>query len=146
MRDIKKLKVAKHVYELAADDWLVLHEQQQIDVVRALANPVRRAILRLLGLGPMRKAELARQIHTVSGRKYSRSLVQHHLKLLEQAKLIGYVADPKVSDKAKLVYRSASVRIQFKPEPVPEGAPRIPAEMIEAELRRELKEETEEEK
>ena len=144
MRDIRKLKVAKHVYELAADDWQVLQDKQQIEVVRALANPVRRTILRLLGLGPMRKAELARQIHSVLGKKYSRSLVQHHLKQLEQAKLINYMADTAVSDKAKLVYKSASIRIQFKQEPVPEGAPRIPAEVIEAELMRELKKETKE--
>lgn len=146
MREIKKIKVARPIYEPVASEWATLEEAQQISVARALANPVRRVILRLLSLGPMRKAELARQIHEGLGKKYSRSLVQHHLKLLEQAGLIGYVADPQVSDKAKLVYRSARVRVQLKPEPAPEGAPRIPEELIYAELKRGFREEEQEEK
>jgi len=137
MRDIKKLKVAKPAFEIATGEWKTVRDVQQVEVARALSNPVRRAILRLLGLGPMRKAELARQIHRGLGKKYSRSLVQHHLKQLERAGLVGYVVDPKISNKTKFVYRSAEVRVQLKPEPAPEGVPSVPDELIHAALRRE---------
>lgn len=131
---ITKRKEALPVFGQIAGDWKILPEPRALDVMGAYANPVRRAILRLLALGPMRKSELATYIRRL-GKKYSRSLVQYHLKRLEDAGLIGYVADPNVSKKAKLAYRSARIRVQLRPEPAPRGAPRIPEDLIEAELK-----------
>jgi len=140
MREIKKVKVAKPLFESAEAGWRTLEAHEQANVTRALANPTRCAILRLLDFGPVRKAELAKQIHTGLGKRYSRSLVQHHLKQLERAGLIGYVSDPDLSEKAKLVYSSARVRIQLKPEPLPEGEHAISEMLIKSRLKREFKE------
>lgn len=118
------------VFEARAEEWKTATESQAVDVMHAQVDPVRRVALELLDYGAMRKFELARYIHRILGRKYSRSLIQYHLKHLERAGLIGTIPDPESEGKASLVYRSADVRVQLKPKPVPSRAPKIPEELI----------------
>lgn len=101
-----------------------------MDVMHAQVDPVRRVALELLDYGAMRKFELARYIHQILGRKYSRSLIQYHLKHLERAGLIGTKPDPESEGKASLVYRSVDVRVQLKSRPIPPRAPKIPSDLI----------------
>jgi predicted transcriptional regulator len=136
MKKITKRKAAMPVFRRVEGSWQTLPEPQALEVMRAELSEVRRGILRLLELGPMRKSELARYIHIGLGKKYSRSLVQHHLKQLVRAGLVGYVGGPKVPDKTRLVCRTANVRVQIMPRAVPKEAPIIPEEVIKAQLRR----------
>jgi len=115
------------------DEWKTIPEPQAIEVMEAYVNPVRRAILLLLAIGPMRKSELATYVSRL-GKKYSRSLVQYHLKQLKKSGLVDYMVDPEVSKTPVLVYRSARIQVQIKPEPVPKRGLRIPEEIIEMEL------------
>ena len=112
-----------------------------MDIMHAQVDPVRRVVLELLDYGAMRKFELARYIHRILGRKYSRSLIQYHLKHLERAGLIGSTPDPESGGKASLVYRAADVRIQLRTLTVPARAPRIPEELIWALTKKYKKEE-----
>ncbi len=98
--------------------------------MQAHVDPVRRLALELLELGAMRKFELARYIHRILGKKYSRSLVQYHLKHLEKAGMIGETPDPDSEIKASLVYKTADVRVQLKQKPAPPRAPRVPEDVV----------------
>lgn len=99
---------------LEEGEWRVPPEAQTNAILEALSNQVRREIFRQLER-PMRKYEIARFVHERFGRKYSRSLIEHHLKLLEQAGLIAYGGTPE----ARLVHRVADVRIQLRPKQGP---------------------------
>ena len=98
---------------LEEGEWRTPPEPQSVDVIHALDNKIRRDILRRLER-PMRKFELAEYVHSTLGKKYSRSLVHHHLELLERAGLIKYGTTPE-SPGTKLVYRTADVRVQLRP-------------------------------
>lgn len=130
MRRVRRRKAAIPAFEARGEEWITVSEPQAIDVMSAQVDPVRRVAMELLDYGAMRKFELARYIHQILGRKYSRSLIQYHLKLLERAGLIGTTPDPESEGKASLVYRSADVRVQLKPRPIPPRAPKIPEELI----------------
>lgn len=118
------------VFESRAEEWKTVPEPQAVDIMHAQVDPVRRVALELLDYGAMRKFELARYIHQILGRKYSRSLIQYHLKLLERARLIGTKPDPDSQGKANLVYRTADIRVQLKPRSAPARAPKIPEDLI----------------
>jgi len=133
MEKITRRKEPLPVFGPLKDEWKTVPEPHALEVMEAYVNPVRRAILRLLALGPMRKSELAAYVSRL-GKKYSRSLVQYHLKQLKESGLVGYMADPEVSKTPVLVYRSARIQVQIKPEPVPKRGLRIPEELIEMEL------------
>jgi predicted transcriptional regulator len=118
------------VFEERAEEWKTAPEPQAVDIMHAQVDPVRRVALELLDYGAMRKFELAHYIHQILGKKYSRSLIQYHLKHLERAGLIGTTPDPESEGKASLVYRSADVRVQLRPKPAPARAPKIPDELL----------------
>lgn len=128
MERIRRRKVPTPIFG-AQEEWRTLSEEQAAEVMRVQADPVRRLILELLEYGALRKFELARYIHTILGRKYSRSLIQYHLRLLERAGLVKTVPDPE-EKKAKLVYRCSEVRIQLRPRELPPRAPRLPEEVV----------------
>lgn len=130
LKSIKRRKAPTPVFKAGADEWNTAPEPQAVDIMQAQADPVRRVALELLEFGAMRKFELAQYTHRILGKKYSRSLIQYHLKLLERAGLIGTLPDPETEGKASLVYKSADVRVQLKPRAVPTKAPKIPEHMI----------------
>jgi len=130
LEKIKRRAAPTPVFEKSTEEWATVLEPRAVDIMQAQADPVRRVALELLDYGTMRKFELARYIHQILGRKYSRSLIQYHFKLLEQAGLIGTAPDPETEGKATLVYRSADVRLQLKPRAVPPRAPKIPEDQI----------------
>lgn len=123
-----------------ANEWQMLPEAGTLEVIKAYGHPVRRIILALLETKPMRKSDIARYIHRFLGKKYSRSLIQHHLRLLERAGLIGYMDDPEPMSKAKLVYLAAKIRIQIKPEPKPKSIDLITKDLVEMEFWQRFKE------
>ncbi|MBC7219221.1 MAG: ArsR family transcriptional regulator, partial [Hadesarchaea archaeon] len=120
--------------------WRTLSESEALDVIRACGHPVRRIILALLETKPMRKSDIAKYIHRFLGKKHSRSLIQHHLKLLERAGLVGYMEDPVSTSKTKLAYLAARTRIQIKPEPKPESFDLFAKDLVEMELWQRFKE------
>ncbi|MEM2889927.1 MAG: transcriptional regulator [Candidatus Hadarchaeum sp.] len=122
------------------DEWQTLPETSILEVVRAYDHPIRRIILALLETKPMRKSDIARYIHRFLGKKYSRSLIQHHLKILERAGLVGYINDPEAGSKAKIAYLAAKVRIQIKPELKPKPIDLITGELMEIEFWQKYKE------
>jgi predicted transcriptional regulator len=130
LEKIRRRKAPTPVFEARAEEWKTVPDPQAVDVMHAQVDPVRRVALELLDYGAMRKFELARYIHQILGRKYSRSLIQYHLKHLERAGLIGTTPDLESEGKASLVYRSADVRVQLKPRPTPPRAPKIPEGLI----------------
>ena len=134
MEKITKRKKAAPVLESELDEWKTLPDPQALEVMRAHSHPVRRIILTLLDIRPMRKSEVARYIHRFLGKKYSRSLVQHHLKQIERAGLVGYMDDPEVPSKTKLVYLAARIRVQVKREPKPGPVEMITNELVEMEF------------
>lgn len=138
----KNLKAdeAVPVPESELSEWETLPDTQALDVIRAYGHSIRRIILTLLDIRPMRKTEIARYIHRFLGKKYSRSLIQHHLKLLDRAGLIGYMDDPEVPSKTKLVYLKAKTRIQVKQEPKPKLVDLITSDMVEMEFWQRFKE------
>jgi len=115
-------------------EWKTPSDASALDIIRAYGHRVRRIILTLLEVRPMRKSEIARYIHRFLGKKYSRSLIQHHLKLLEQAGLVGYMDDPEMPSKTKLAYLAAKVRIQIKQEPKPKPVDLITSDLVEMEF------------
>jgi DNA-binding transcriptional ArsR family regulator len=115
MSEVVRAKAPKLVLE--GGEWRNLSEQEAINVIRALDNKVRRDVFHRLSR-PMRKFELAEHIHRALGKKYSRSLVQHHLELLRRAGLIEYKSVPG-SLRGKLVCRVADVRVQLRPRVTP---------------------------
>jgi len=135
-----KADEAVPVLESKPGEWDTLPDPRVLEVIRAYGHPVRRIILTLLDIRPMRKPEIARYIHRFLGKKYSRSLIQHHLKLLERAGLIGYMEDPEVPSKTRLVYLQARTRIQVKPEPKPKPVDLITSDMVEMEFWQRYKE------
>ena len=123
-----------------AGAWKTLTDAEALNVIRAYGHPVRRIILTLLDERPMRKSEIARYIHRFLGKKYSRSLIQHHIKLLERAGLVGYMDDPEVPSKTKLAYLAARIRIQLKQEPKPRPVDLITSDLVEMEFWQRYKE------
>ena len=123
-----------------AGAWKTLTDAEALNVIRAYGHPVRRIILTLLDVRPMRKSEIARYIHRFLGKKYSRSLIQHHIKLLERAGLVGYMDDPEVPSKTKLAYLAARIRIQLKQEPKPRPVDLITSDLVEMEFWQRYKE------
>lgn len=144
MQKVKKVKVPKLIFEPTESEWQTLQDPRQVDVAKALANPVRRSILDELGPGAIRQFELAKRISKSTGKKYPASLLRHHLQQLERAELVGYEVDLDMSKRVKMVYRTADVRVQLRPRPKPmielEGrrAPKTREEFSE-ELKRMLK-------
>lgn len=126
---IGRRKAPTPLFRAQAEEWKTVPEEQAVEVMKAQADPVRRLALELLDYGAIRKFELARYIHTILGKKYSRSLIQYHLKLLERAGLVRTVSDPEET-KAKLVYKCADVRIQLRSRDLPPKAPRLPDEVV----------------
>jgi len=130
LQKVRRRKAAMPVFEERAEEWKTAPESKAVDIMHAQVDPVRRVALELLDYGAMRKFELARYIHQILGRKYSRSLIQYHLKHLERAGLIGTAPDPESGGKAGLVYRAADVRVQLRPKPAPARAPKITDELL----------------
>ncbi|MEM3421358.1 MAG: winged helix-turn-helix domain-containing protein [Candidatus Hadarchaeum sp.] len=122
------------------DKWQTLPEADTLGVIKAYSHPIRRIILALLETKPMRKSDIARYIHRFFGKKYARSLIQHHLKLLERAGLVGYMDNPEPESKAKLAYLAAKIRIQIKPEPKPKSIDLITKDLVEMEFWQRFKE------
>jgi DNA-binding transcriptional ArsR family regulator len=129
LEKIKRRTTPTPVFEKSAEVWETVAEPRAAEIVEAQTDPVRRLIIELLDYGSMRKFELARYVHRILGKKYSRSLIQYHLKVLERTGLIGTIPDPE-EKKATLVYKSADVRIQLKPREVPPRAPKLPEDMM----------------
>ena len=107
---------------------------------RALQDPVRRAVLKLLDLWPMRQFELSRIISEATGRRCRDSLIYYHLRELERVGLIGF-GTTRDENRAKVVYRKADYRLQFKPRPEPEQVERYTYKRVVGKLRRELRKE-----
>lgn len=105
---------------LEGGEWYTPSEEQTFAIFRALHHKVRREIFRKLE-SPMRKYEIAKFVHESFGRKYSRSLIEHHLKLLKQAGLIDY----QETQEGKLVIRTCDVRLQLRSRKKP------PSELLE---------------
>lgn len=138
-----KSEVPKLVLE-PSDEWRTVEREKAAALARALADPVRRAVLQLLDHGPIRQFELAQAVSQALGKRYGDSLLRYHLRPLERAGLIGFEADPK-NPRAKLVYRKADFRIQVLPREKPVlriREPRTTEEFV-AELREALKKEGE---
>ena len=129
MKRIGRRKVPSPIFPVGSE-WKTAPDSQALDIMRAKTDPVRSLLLELLEFGSMRKFELARYVHRILGKKYSRSLIQYHLRLLERAGLVGSFPEPEAEGKASLVYKSADVRIQLRPREPSPRAPRIPEEML----------------
>lgn len=142
MEEPEKFKVPQLVFKPHEGGWQVLSEEAGMKITKALANPIRRAIFKLLDEGPIRQFELAKKVGKSFGRKYPQTFLRHHLNELASAGLIAFERD--VGEKrAKIVYRAADVRIHFRERPKPEifrveGVPRTPEE-FETELEKVLK-------
>ena len=102
---------------LEEGEWYLPPEEQVVAIIRALDHEVRREILRRLER-PMRKYEIARFVHEAFGRKYSRSLIEHHLKLLRRAGLIEY---RRAEGGGRLVCRTCDFRLQLRARERPPG-------------------------
>ena len=130
---IKKSEASRLVLA-EGDGWQSVDEAKVAAVIRALDDPVRRAVLKLLDQGPIRQFELANAVSDALGKKYGNSLMRYHLKPLEQVGLIGFDADPNES-RAKIVYRKSDYSIQLKPRPKPvmrARKPKTPEEFADA--------------
>lgn len=142
MKEPERFKVPQLVFRPDEEGWQVLSEDEGMKVAKALANPIRLAIFKLLDEGPIRQFELANRVGKTFGRKYPQTLLRHHLRELAEARLIDFEKDVG-GKRTKILYRAADVRIHFRPRPKPdilrvEGAPRAPEE-FESELERVLK-------
>jgi len=113
----KKSKAPKLVLK-PSDEWQTVEDDQAAALVKALDDPVRRAVLRLLDHGPMRQSELAQVVSRALGKKYGNSLLRYHLHPLERGGLVGFDADPG-NPRAKVVYRKADFRLQLRPRDRP---------------------------
>ncbi len=122
------------------DEWRTASEAEVVAFVRALHDPVRRAILKLLELWPMRQYELTQILSEVTGRYYRDSLVHYHLRELERAGLIGF-GTTRNENRAKIIYRKVDYRVQFKPRPEPEHLERYARKRIIGELKKALRKE-----
>ena len=121
---VKKSEASKLVLE--ADEWKTADGNAAEALVRALDDPVRRAVLKLLEQGPMRQSELAYVVSKAMGKVYGDSLLRYHLDPLERAGLVGFDSDPE-EPRTKLIYRRADYRLQLKPCSKPEmHARRVP--------------------
>ena len=74
------------------NEWRTTSEAEAAAFARALSDPVRRAVLRLLDLWPMRQFELTQILSEATGRRRRDSLLYYHLRALERAGLIGFGA------------------------------------------------------
>ena len=104
---------------LGEEGWRTLGEGEEIAFAQALDSDVRRAILKFLSIAPMSPIELTRLVSGAFEKEHRDSLVYYHLKLLEDAGLIGYVDG---GTGARAIYRRVDHRVQYRPRPRPEGA------------------------
>ena len=133
----KKSKVIKTA---SWDDWRTVSDAEVAAFARALADPVRRAVLKLISLWPMRQFELTQIISEASGQRRRDSLLHYHLRELERAGLIGF-GTTRNENRAKVVYSKADFRIQFKPRPEPEQLERYTYKRAVVELKKALRKE-----
>lgn len=128
--DIKRRDEPSPVFEEEEGEWKTISESKAAEIMKAKSNEVRRAILELLKYGAMRKYKLAQYIHKILEKKYSRSLIHYHLEKLENAGLTDTVKDPENKEKYELVYKSADMRVQLKPNSCPDRAPDLTGQVI----------------
>jgi DNA-binding transcriptional ArsR family regulator len=134
--ELKRPKVPKLVFEPVEEGWQILDEKQQMEVAKAIANPLRYSIFRELDAGPIRQFELADRLSESRGKKYPQTLIRHHLKYLQRAGLIGFERGSGVQGRAKIVYKAADVRIHLHPRPKPS----LPITMRRPRTKKELEE------
>ena len=120
--------------------WRTASEAEVIAFARALDNPMRREVLRLLDRGPMWKSRLGRLASKALGKRYVGSLIYYHLRPLERVGLVGVGADPE-EVRARVVYRKADYQVQLRPRPQPEQLEPYTRKRAIGELRRALREE-----
>lgn len=125
---------------VSKDGWRTAGEAEVVAFTRALSDPVRRAVLKLLYLWPMRQFELAEILSEATGRRCHDSLLYYHLRALERAGLIGFGTSIN-ENRAKVVYLKVDYRVQFKPRPEPEQVERYARKRIVRELKKALGEE-----
>ena len=120
--------------------WRTASEAEVVAFANAFQDPVRRAVLKLLDLWPMRQFELTKIISEATGRRCRDSLIHYHLRELERAGLIGF-GTTRNEHRAKVVYRKVGYRLQFMPRAEPEQLERYTYKQVVGELRRELRKE-----
>ena len=119
------------------EDWQTVSDAEVAAFAHALADPVRRAVLKLISLWPMRQFELTQIISDASGRRCRDSLISYHLRELERAGLIGF-GTTRNEHHAKVVYSKADYRIQLKARSAPEQLKPYARKRVLMELRRAL--------
>jgi len=118
--------------------WRIAGDAEVAAFARALSDPVRRAVLKLLNLYPMRQFELAKILSEATGRRYSDPLMYYHLKELERAGLIGF-GTTRNEHRAKVVYYKANYRLQFRPRQEPEQVERYAPKRVVREFKKALR-------
>lgn len=134
---VEKTKTPKFVLE-PVSEWQTLPTAEQLEVMKALANPDRHQIFRELERGPMRLSELARRMGRRLGKGYPPTLLRHHLEYLQRAGLISYEADPG-SKRVKFIHRVADVQVQVRSRPRAPALERVPEEEFEEGLKEALR-------
>lgn len=103
---------------VGGEEWQNVSEREIKDVAQALSDPLRLAILSILGEGPIKQIELVSAVSRVMGKNYGSAHLRYHLKLLEKAGLVSSLPDP-ANPRGKVLYRSADFRLQLRPREKP---------------------------
>jgi DNA-binding PadR family transcriptional regulator len=127
---IEKLKPAK-LFEGEEEEWQTLDLREAFKVTEALAEPLRQWIYLELEKGPLRQADLAKRASEFFKKRVTNVLMRYHLQQLEGVGLVRSEIESSGRRRAKIISRSADLRIQLKQHLGP-GIP--PGEDIEQEL------------
>jgi len=120
--EASELFIKPHVGE-----WQNVGEERAIELASAYSNDLRRTILKLLDkYGPMQKYKVTELINRELDADYRDATIQYHLRILENAGLIGTISSE--GKRAKIMYRAGNIQIRWCELEKPKKPPRIPAE------------------
>jgi len=131
-RKVARARAARPFIKAGVGEWQIVDKNRAAELARAYDNGVRRIILELLDeYGPMRKYMVTKRVNRELRRRgedadYRDVTIQHHLKILEGAGLIGTI--PGEAKRSKIVYRAGDIQIQLRRRSRPRKPPEMPAE------------------
>lgn len=111
-RQISKLDRPIRSFEKGEGWQTVKSKESEAAIHRAMDHPVRRKILELLDEGPVRQIDLTRMIGKETQRRYDAAAIFHHLRILENADLVGHEDFSGGKTKIKIIFRKMDVRLQ----------------------------------
>lgn len=119
-RTIKRLEKPIHPFE-PVEDWIVVPPEAASKIYRAMESPLRRELLELLDSGPLRQKELISLLRKTTGKRLDLRTFLHHLRILEDAGLIGHRESMEGGSRSKIIFITRDVRVQVHKREAPVG-------------------------